>query len=304
MRYWKDFFYFSQTERRGIIVLIALIVLVGALPYFISSGEASPTADETFEKEYAAFLSSQKERKQVRETKNILRYQPRTVVLTPFDPNTTDSVGFLKLGLPPWMAENILRYRKKGGVFRQPEEFKKIYGLSEEQFTTLLPYIAIAETFAMNQKDTFRLYTQQAKRDSTQEVFKYPAGTVLSLNLADTTELKKIPGVGSGIARMIVARRKQLGGFCRIEQLEELHLRIDSLRPWLSVGSNETKRFNLNKVSVERLKNHPYFNFYQAKAIVEYRRKKGKLKSLNELKFFDEFTPQDLVRMAPYICFE
>lgn len=303
MRYWKDFFYFSQTERRGIIVLIALIVLVTALPYFSSSREASPTADETFEKEYASFLASQKERKQAREMKEIHRYRPRTATLTPFDPNTTDSVGFLNLGLPPWMAGNILRYRKKGGIFRQPEEFKKIYGLSEEQFTTLLPYISIGEAFAMNRKDTSRLYTRQPKQDRTQ-TFKHPIGTVLDLNLADTTELKKIPYVGSGIARMIVARRKQLGGFCRIEQLEELHLQVDSLRPWLSVRSNETKRFNLNKVSVERLKNHPYFNFYQAKAIVEYRRKKGRLNSLNELKFFDEFTPQDLERMAPYVCFE
>lgn len=43
--------------------------------------------------------------------------------------------------------------------------------------------------------------------------YKYPEGTLVDLSEADTTELKKIPGIGSGIARMIVAYRKRLGGF-------------------------------------------------------------------------------------------
>lgn len=303
---WKEFFYFTPTERRGVLVLIALIACVVILTCFIPFGTVSPpTADETFDEEYTAFLASLKERKQVKEAEYTNRFQRRTVTLASFDPNTTDSVGFLDLGLPSWMIKNILRYREKGGTFRQPEAFKKIYGLSEEQYSTLLPYISIGEEFIQKsqQKDTIRLYTKQAKNDSV-PVFKYPVGTVLSANLADTTELKKIPGVGSAIARMIVGYRKQLGGFYRIEQLEEIHLRVDVLRPWLSVKSDETERINLNKVSIERLKAHPYFNFYQAKVIVEYRAKRGAWKSLNQLKLFEEFTPQDLERIAPYVCFE
>jgi hypothetical protein len=38
-------------------------------------------------------------------------FQRMKVVLSPFDPNTADSVTFLRLGLPPWMAKNILKYR-------------------------------------------------------------------------------------------------------------------------------------------------------------------------------------------------
>ena len=46
---------------------------------------------------------------------------------------------------------------------------------------------------------------------------------MLDLNRADTAELKKIPGIGSGIARLIVNYRQRLGGFYQIEQLQEIH---------------------------------------------------------------------------------
>lgn len=298
---WKDFFYFSRTERLGIVILIALIVLLVLLFWCVPMRESTSDKDKTFQKEYATFMASLQERKQKREAAYKSRFPSRQIVLAPFDPNTTDSVGFVTLGLPPWMASNILRYRAKGGKFRQPEAFKKVYGLTDAQYTTLLPFITIDEAFS--HKDTVRIYTRQEKKDSLAS-FKYPAGTVLSLNRADTTELKKIPGIGSGIARMIVGYRKQLGGFYRIEQLAELHLNVDVLRPWLSVRSNETQRINLNKASVERLNAHPYLNFYQAKVIVEHRKKRGNLSRLQQLKLYEEFTPKDFERMAPYVCFE
>lgn len=298
---WKDWLYFTRTERRGIFILLALIVLVLVAFWLIPQRERATDTDETFKEEYAAFIASLHERNQNRKADYARRRPSREVVLAPFDPNTTDSAGFTRLGLPPWMARNILRYRAKGGKFRQPEEFKKVYGLTEVQYATLLPYISIGEAFA--RRDTVRLYTHREKRDSL-TTFKYPAGTIVPLNQADTTELKKIPGIGSGIARMIVGYRKQLGGFYRMEQLGELNLKFDLLRPWLSIGNNETRRMNLNKAGVERLNAHPYLNFYQVKVIVEYRKKKGTLNSLQQLKLYDEFTPQDLERLAPYVCFE
>ena len=37
--------------------------------------------------------------------------------------------------------------------------------------------------------------------------------------------------------------------------------------------------------------------------LVEYRKKKGILKSLKQLSLYEEFTPQDLERISHYICF-
>lgn len=298
---WKDFFYFTRSERQGVFVLIVLIVAVWIGLYFIPPRKATLVKDETFEKEYAEFKSSIQQQERKRKTAYAERFEKRTVVLQAFDPNTSDSVDFLNLGLPPWMAKNILRYRDKGGQFRKPEDFRKIYGLTEAQYTTLLPYISIKEL--PSRQDTIRLYTQSPPKD-TLLYYKYPVGTTISLNRADTTELQRIPGIGSGIARMIVGYRKQLGGFYEVDQLKEIRLAADKLHPWFTVDTNEIRQMNLNKASVETLKRHPYFNFYQAQLIVEHRKKKGRLTSLRQLRFYDEFTANDLEKITPYVCFD
>ncbi|MDE5709688.1 MAG: helix-hairpin-helix domain-containing protein, partial [Bacteroides sp.] len=151
-------------------------------------------------------------------------------------------------------------------------------------------------------------YTPPASGDSTvltrsrQE--KYPAGTIIDLNRADTTELKKIPGIGSEIARMIVGYRQRLGGFYSIEQLKEIHLDAARLQPWFSIDTSLIRLLNLNRAGIEKLRSHPYINFYQAKAFVEYRKKKGKFQSLKPFTLYEEFSEADLERISHYVCFE
>lgn len=214
---------------------------------------------------------------------------------------------FHRLGFPDWMTRNILHYRDKGGKFRKAEDLKKIYGLTEKQYRVLLPYINISP------EDTVRKMPRSSYASSAPEAIaagrqaescKYPAGTVIDLNRADTTELKKIPGIGAGIARLIVAYRQRLGGFYRIDQLEDIRLDYRQLQPWLRIDDKEIHRINLNQSGVDRLRNHPYINFYQAKAIVEYRKKKGALNSLKPFALYEEFSETDLARISHYVCFE
>lgn len=299
---WKDFFYFSRTERQGILILAVLIILTGVASWFIPPREVEKIEDnQKFEEEYANFMASLKEKELQKEVSSKkYQYEKRKVILTAFDPNTADSITFLNLGLPPWMAKNILKYRAKGGRFRKQSDFQKVYGLTEKQYATLEPYISITDI--PKEQDTIRLFSQQEPRDTLQ-YYKYPSGTTISLNQADTTELKKIPGIGSAIARMIVGYRRKLGGFYQIEQLQDIHLDTDKLHEWLFVDKNETQRINLNKAGIERLRAHPYINFYQAKVIVEYRKKKGGIESLSQLKLYDEFSEKDFERIAPYVSF-
>ena len=96
---------------------------------------------------------------------------------------------------------------------------------------------------------------------------------------------------------MIVNYRKKLGAFYRIEQLQEIHLKVEKLRPWFSIAPDEIRRINLNKASVERMMHHPYINYYQARVIVEHRKMK-------QLSLYEEFTSADLERIEPYICYD
>ena len=313
----KKFFYFTRTERRGILLLCTLILLVygGAQVYFHRQEKASrPSAEDRAEQlrmqqEYEDFLATIQEEEEKGRARH--RYPEDTgfrpgkpaVTPFPFDPNRADSLTLRRLGLPGWMARNIVRYRERGGCFRHPEDFRKIYGLTDEQYAALEPYIRIAPQDTARPAPP-RLYTAQTERDTLARPYKYPAGTVIELNRTDTTELKKIPGIGSGIARLITGYRQRLGGFYALEQLREIDLDPEPLRPWLRIDTTAIRRLNLNRVSVDRLRRHPYFNFYQARAIVEWRKKHGPLRNLKVFALYEEFTEADFKRMRHYVCFE
>lgn len=310
----KGFFYFTRGERRGILVLVTGIILVFLFGYFYSyRKEQQPLSEEEMRQqaiavaEYEDFIASVQEKQKKRE-KDFSRYPLKRAIpvsLFPFNPNTADSAAFHRLGLPEWMARNILHYRGKGGRFRKAEDFRKVYGLTEEQYRTLMPYIRIAPEDTVRHT---RLHASLMSNDSTAPpktvLYKYPAGTVVDLNLADTTELKKIPGIGSGIARLITNYRQHLGGFYRIEQLQDIHLDYHQLQSWFYIDIRAIRPINVNRSGIERLRNHPYINFYQAKAFVEYRKKKGKLHNLKPFALYEEFSETDLERISHYICFD
>ena len=308
---WKDFFYFTKTERQGIIVLVVLVIGAYAIPRLLQAfsqpEKTNPAEQVKAEKEYSDFISSVKKLKPGKKypdytnNRSSAVHPKKEIRLATFDPNMADSTTFLSLGLPSWMASNILRYRNRQGRFRRPEDFRKIYGLTEEQYRTLLPYIRIAEE--PTSPDTSRLLVVQATAQHD-TLMKYHPGIIIDLNQADTTELKKIPGIGSRIAQSIVNRRRLLGGFYQIEQLEEIRLKVEKLRSWFSVDATQIHRININKASVERMMHHPYINFYQAKVIAEYRKKKGKLRDLKQLALYEEFTSADFERIMPYICYD
>ena len=175
--------------------------------------------------------------------------------------------------------------------------------MTEKQYQALLPYIHI--TPEDTETRTVQLYSSPASNDSAVTFRiapeKYPAGILVDLNRADTTELKKIPGIGSGIARLIIGYRQRLGGFYNITQLQEIHLDTTQLQ---SIVTRAIHLINLNRSSIERLRHHPYINFYQAKAFVEYRKKKGDLHSLKPFALYEEFSDTDLEKISHYVCFE
>lgn len=289
-------------------MLTAVICIVFLAGYLISAWHRKePSPDDIAiqadaEQEYEEFIASLEEKEQPSE-RQYTTYKKKEenipVILASFNPNTTDSITFRRLGLPAWMAKNILHYRAKGGKFRKPEDFKKVYGMTEEQYSALLPYIHIPPEDTVHHIP--QLYIAQ---NVPMKNIKYEPGTILDLNRADTTELKKIPGIGSAIARLIIGYRQRLGGFYQIEQLKDINLNIQQLRAWFSIDPANVHRINLNRISVDRLRSHPYINFYQAKAIVEYRKKKGSLTSLKPFSLYEEFTETDLERIGHYVCFE
>jgi DNA uptake protein ComE-like DNA-binding protein len=297
---WKDFFYYTKSERRVILLLLAIALLllgIWAVMEYLRPVEVPVTLSES--EEIDSFLANLEEQEKIRKS-----HTPKneiSAVLQPFDPNTADSVLLRQLGLPVYIVRNILKYRAKGGVFRSPESFSRIYGLKEEVYQKLKPYITIAPLVSVShvRTDTFRQL-----KDTIPYVPKYKEGTIVDLNKVDTSILKRIPGIGSTLARMIVVYRQRLGGFYDVSQLQEVpHVGVE-LNKWFVVTPAGLHKIQVNSASLDKLRSHPYMDFYKAKAIMEYRRKRGKIKGLSQLSMFEEFTEKDLKRLSPYLTFE
>lgn len=297
---WKDFFYYTKSERRVILLLLAIALLllgIWAIMEYLRPVEVPVTLSES--EEIDSFLANLEEQEKIRKS-----HTPKngiSAVLQPFDPNTADSVLLRQLGLPVYIVRNILKYRAKGGVFRSPESFSRIYGLKEEVYQKLKPYITIAPLVSVShvRTDTFRQL-----KDTIPYIPKYEEGTIVDLNKADTSILKRIPGIGSTLARMIVVYRQRLGGFYDVSQLQEVpHVGVE-LNKWFVVTPAGLHKIQVNSASLDKLRSHPYMDFYKAKAIMEYRRKRGKIKGLSQLSMFEEFTEKDLKRLSPYLTFE
>lgn len=297
---WKDFFYYTKSERRVILLLLAIALLllgIWAITEYLRPVEVPVTLSES--EEIDSFLANLEEQEKIRKS-----HTPKneiSAVLQPFDPNTADSVLLRQLGLPVYIVRNILKYRAKGGVFRSPESFSRIYGLKEEVYQKLKPYITIAPLVSVShvRTDTFRQL-----KDTIPYIPKYEEGTIVDLNKADTSILKRIPGIGSTLARMIVVYRQRLGGFYDVAQLQEVpHVGVE-LNKWFVVTPAGLHKIQVNSASLDKLRSHPYMDFYKAKAIMEYRRKRGKIKGLSQLSMFEEFTEKDLKRLSPYLTFE
>jgi DNA uptake protein ComE-like DNA-binding protein len=137
---------------------------------------------------------------------------------------------------------------------------------------------------------------------------KFAEGIVIELNACDTNQLMKIPGIGTSFAKRITSYRKFLGGYYCLQQLQEVYGMYEELyekiTPYLRVDTNFIQPVPVNSSSLDRLKSHPYLNFYQAKAIIEIRKKRGKINSMNELMLLEEFSENDIEKVKHYLSFE
>ena len=317
--------FLSRSDRRALLVLewLLLVAVFGAGIYgWTRSSRRSPAA--------AADSTLYNNRAQTTEKPAYVYHVDEEPVETfPFDPNTADSTTLLRLGLAPWQVRAIYRYRAKHGRYHSPEDFQRLPGMTGELWERLGPQVRIAECFRLLEPKPRSLQPRAPQRlpdkplpsdsmarpdsvasrpivsaDTVARIEKLQPGTLVDINTADTNELKRIPGVASYRARKIVEYRQQLGGYVAVEQVMEAAKMPDELLAWVSVSAQPTRKLDVNHLSVQRLMRHPYVSFYQARDIVEYRRKHGPLTSLDELSLLDTFPPEAIERLRPYVEFK
>ncbi len=287
---WSSRYSLIHSDRLILVFVLVLGLTVAAVAWLVGRQPVETAFTETDSLLFARKSvggGRYKGRKQ-------LTYRQDYVAAKPFafDPNTADSTELLRLGLKPWQVRNIYKYRAKGGVFRKAEDFARIYGLSKKEYRTLRPYITISDDY----RPAAELVGERkpllvSERDTLKFPVKLAAGEQVVLNRADTAMLRRVPGIGS------------VGGYVAVGQLLELDDFPKEALAYFRVDSPTPEKLNLNKLTVAQMRRHPYINFFQARAIDDYRRLRGPLHSLDDLRLHRDFKPEDIERLRPYVCF-
>jgi competence ComEA-like helix-hairpin-helix protein len=244
-----------------------------------------------------------------------------------FSPNLASLEDLSKLGIPLKVAQRIVNYRSKGGVFRRKEDLQKIYGFSPDLYAKLEPFIDLGSNPSSTpsnaivstpsnitiQAATASTYTMPTELPnnysniaSTSNFYskKNFSGNI-DINQASAEQWQQLPGIGAGYANKIINFREKLGGFYSTEQVKETYGLPDSTFQKIKVylkPSSILRTININTVTQEELSKHPYCKTSHAKLIINYRETHGKFANIDALK--KVYGIQDILpKLQSYISF-
>ena len=295
-------FQLSRKSRAGALLLLGILLLM-AIIWRLVPAMLSPRPDpkekelqlawEQFEKEHLKDAPVPKER-EAYEYADENKSTAVAIHMAPFDPNTATEDELLALGLPQRTARTLIKYRSKGGRFRYKEDLQKLYTLSREDYERIAPYVHIASS-GESYKNNAAVYTP-ASREEPQSV---------ELNEADAEALMALRGIGPGYSRRIMAFRDALGGFLRVEQLQEVYGFPDStyqqLKDKFRVDAAKLKKINVNTATEEELAKHPYIGRKLAGNIIKLRNDLKNYTDMEQLRQVPLINDEKYRKIAPYL---
>lgn len=312
----RDYLTFTRKERIGIIVVLILILLIVFIPkVVVTRSNSKPSSIDTawvaeIKKLEKKPPESETEKKSENNDASAYQYDRtkskynETIKgeLFYFDPNKLSIDGWKKLGLRDKTIQTIQNYLSKGGHFKKPEDLQRIYGFRHDDYERLAPYIQIELPSAKIEEQVLNIKPINEYTSPKNLATHY---SVIDINTADTTAFIALPGIGNKLAVRIVNFREKLGGFYSVDQVGETFGLPDStfqkIKQYLKIENISLKKININNVTVDELKTHPYIKWSIANPIVAYRNEHGFFSKLEDIKKVAAVTDDIYKKISPYL---
>lgn len=238
----KNYFYYSRSERNGVIVLLCLCLLLLFLPALLSLFSGKVSTDFTTFKSQIVSLEFFFAQEKI--PNSAINEEKTNIDLVEFNPNTATKEKLEALGLSPKIAQTILNYRSKGGFFRQTNDLKKIYGLTDADFARISPYVVFENE-------------QKIAAKSRQETPQYAPQIALNLHFFDPNIAPENELLGMGLSQNIVTVlsnfRHKGGFFKKKEDFQKIYGVTPELyrivEPYLQINDYQLKT-NSNKNAI------------------------------------------------------
>lgn len=296
INYITKYFTLNRRERNGVIAMSAVLFFLLLVKYYVAycySPVVTPVV-VTDLTETAKQLAELKMKKRYEEKQlSALAGRKNSASFFNFDPNTVTVEQAVQLGFKEKTAQTLLKYRSKGGKFRKPEDLKKLYGVSDQLYERLLPFIVIGSKKEQNENN----FTEQ----------KPPQESIsIEINSADSLQWLKLKALRPWQVKRILKYRGMLGGFYKTEQLLEVYDFKDSLyqliKTNLTVNPSLVQRIKVNEVDFKTMVHHPYIKYEGTKCI--FALKRGKKMTAEDLRNSSCFSRDQLDKVLPYLDFD
>ncbi len=286
---YEDPFVISKRSKRGLLVLILAslgLIFFPRVYMFFQKDEAFVINSEQiaeFERTHKKF-----------EKRNYSNYYSKKKKYkapdSKFNPNTYTLSDWINLGLSEKQSVVILKFTARG-IYTE-EDLKRIFVIPDVLFELIRDSV---------------VYPERIQNTPNQESFKKQAKqiTLINLNTADTTEFMKIYGIGAFYAKQIIRYREKLGGYLTKEQLFEVWKMTpeayDKIKDHVFISEKDVKRININSVTIEELKVHPYLKWNQANSIIKMRIQRNGFKNIEEIKESVLIDSETYEKLFPYL---
>ena len=314
----ENYFYYSKSERNGVIFLTALTLGILIVPKIISIYYKPAKAIDyrAFEPEILAYHKSLAD-EDFEDKQGVQRSES---ILFTFDPNTASKDDFIRLGLSAKIATTISHYREKGGHFYKKEDLKKIYGMNSDDYSRLENYISLDENTKIATNDNYR--TPQYETPGEVKLMPFDP------NSATEIELLTI-GLDKNTVKNVLKYREKGGKFFMKEDLKRIYgfTDLDFLRleKFIQITDNQTnKNYSVTNERKNEQKNESintplfidvnqatYEEWLQlrgigrtfAARIIQHREKLGGFISLDQLKEIYGLPDSTFRSITPYLKF-
>ena len=311
-KFLTSYFYYSRSERNGVVLLATLSfsVLMFTKIYSLMNKPSNTIADFTaFEQEIAAFTSQQ-----ASDTEGSpFGVQNEEAVLFAFNPNDATKDDFMRLGLSPKVATTLVHYREKGGRFFKKEDLKKIYGLKPTDYARLESYVELGNNGGFDKRNFGNTHLQRSPFGQYKDAKKTPHAIELKPFDPNTASEDDLLGLGldEKSVKILLKYREKGGHFKTKEDLRKVYglSDIDFLRiqSYIQIADNQfvakntptttqnsalpkkidntgTVTVELNTANLEELVQIRGIGRTFAARIIEHRERLGGFASLNQLK--------------------
>lgn len=310
---WRKEIRFKKNDRIVFTTLLVLLFLCYLLPHMLSLTKEASTpylgVDDILIKTDRALYSQKSERENIKSKmkSNFRRKQSYRKSKYPpiqyatFDPNATDSIQWLKLGVRPWTIKTIKNYLDKGGKFYNCEDLSKIFNLPDSTFRKLLPHCHIA--IKRPAKKYKKRPSSQAYKARPDKPYKKKKPEMVDINTADATAIQSLYGLGPVLSDRLIRYRSRLGGFHSLRQITEVYGIEDSvyLENKDRILTSPHKRTIDINASIDSLYKHPYVDYNLARQITRYRDQHGLYQQIDELKQLITIADSTFEKLKPYL---